>query len=94
MIIVVRLSKFAEITKVDNDIAHKKLLLFLVRAQVPIKSKHPLLFNISTIVIVEIRNKTISAALPTYLRNILWAINCFTVVAEDVPPARKSKYAS
>ena len=71
MAVVVRLSRFAEIMNVATVMDHNRRLLFRVLIHSEMKSKHPLLFSISTIVIVASKNNTIAAAFPTYFRKIL-----------------------
>ena len=91
--VVVRLSKLAEITNVTHDSIQSIFLLLRVRSNWEIKSKHPLLYKISTIVMVANRNKTISEASPTYFRNMFWAMNCFTVALVGTMPFRKATYS-
>ena len=70
---------FADIINVTLANIHNIALLLRVRSNWGMKSKHPLIFKISTIDIVANKNKTTSDAFPTYFRKIFWAINCFTV---------------
>ena len=65
IVAVVRLSRLAEITKVASVMVHNRRLEFRVRIHLVIKSKQPLLFRSSMILIVASRNITILAARPT-----------------------------
>ena len=93
MVVVVRLSRLAEMMNVASVMLHSSRLLFRVRIHSLTKSKQPLLFNISMIDIVASRKSTIAAALPTYLRKMLSQMKCFTALLEGLSPARNSMYS-
>ena len=77
--VVVRLSRLAEKTNVTTDNVQSIRSRLRVRNSWAMKSKHPLLLNISTIVIVASRNSTTSAAFPTHGMNTFCATNCLTM---------------
>ena len=93
MTVVVMLSRFAEIKKVMTDKVQSILLPLRVRSICEMKSKHPLFCNISTIVIVESRKRTISEALLTYFKKRFWKIYCFTAAEEAGVPSRNEAYS-
>ena len=71
VIVVVRLSRLADMRNVATEMVHSSRFELRVRIHSLIKSKHPLLLRISMMDIVARRNMTIAAALPTYFRKIL-----------------------
>ena len=90
---VVKLSRFADNKKVIVDRVQSIFLLLRVFNKGVMKSKHPLLFSISTIVIVASKKRTISAALPTYGRKMLCEIKSFTIEPVCMAPSRNSSYS-
>ena len=89
--VVVRLSRLAEMMKVVIDSAHNSRRLRRVFSNWETKSKQPLLWSISTMVIVASRKSTISAPRPTYLRKTSWAIYSLTTLLVGTAPLKKSK---
>ena len=65
IVAVVRLSRLAETMKVASVMVHSRRLELRVRIHFVIKSKQPLLFRISMMLIVANRNITMLAARPT-----------------------------
>ena len=70
IVAVVRLSRLAERMNVASVMVHSSRFELRVRIHSVMKSKQPLLFSISTMVIVARRNMTMLAARPTYFRKM------------------------